>query len=92
MIDAQEGERIGMIDYLVSEENAAAEFEEIVDKLAAVNSRGCRLSKQMLQNCYDLDFETFFSLYKELQLHATNSDDFQEAMAAYRENRPPSWS
>ena len=92
MIDAQEGERIGMIDYLVSEENAEAEFEEIVDKITSVNSKGCRLSKQMLQNCYDLEFEAFFSLYKERQSHATNSDDFQEAMAAYRENRPPNWS
>ena len=54
MIDAQEGERIGMIDYLVSEEDAEAEFEEIVDKITSVNSKGCRLSKQMLQNCYDL--------------------------------------
>ncbi len=91
MIDAEEGERIGMIDYLVSEETAAEEFEEIVARVAAVNSKGCRLSKQMLENCYDLDFETFFSLYKERQLHATNSDDFREAMNAYNEKRPPNW-
>ena len=91
MIDAREGERIGMIDYLVSDENAEAEFEEIVAKVAAVNSIGCRLSKKMLQNCYDLDFETFFSLYKECQLQATDSDDFREAMTAYRESRQPNW-
>ena len=91
MIDAAEGERIGMIDYLVTEENAAEEFEEIVARVAAVNSKGCRLSKQMLESCYDLDFETFFSLYKERQIQATSSDDFNEAMTAYRENRPPNW-
>ncbi len=92
MIDGVEGERIGMIDYLVSEDNAEAEFEEIITRVSAVNSKGCRLSKQMLNNCYDLDFETFFSLYKEHQFRATSSDDFSEAMSAYRENRLPKWS
>lgn len=92
MINAKEGERIGMVDYLVSEDNAAAEFEEIVGRVSAVNSKGCRLSKQMLANCFDLDFETFFALYKERQMRATSSDDFHEAMTAYRENRPPKWA
>ncbi|MBP80364.1 MAG: hypothetical protein CL395_00120 [Acidiferrobacteraceae bacterium] len=92
MIDGVEGERIGMIDYLVSEDNAEAEFEEIITRVSAVNSKGCRLSKQMLNNCYDLDFETFFSLYKEHQFRATSSDDFSEAMSAYREKRLPNWS
>ncbi len=92
MIDGVEGERIGMIDYLVSEDNAEVEFEEIITRVSAVNSKGCRLSKQMLNNCYDLDFETFFSLYKEHQFRATSSDDFSEAMSAYRENRLPKWS
>jgi enoyl-CoA hydratase/carnithine racemase len=92
MIDAAEGERIGMIDYLVSEDGAEAEFENIVERISAVNSTGCRLSKKMLENCFDLDFESFFSLYKERQSQATSSDDFHEAMTAYRKNRPPNWS
>jgi enoyl-CoA hydratase/carnithine racemase len=46
----------------------------------------------MLDNCFDLDFESFFSLYKERQSRATGSADFREAMTAYRENRPPNWS
>ena len=92
MIDGVEAERMGMVDYLVSEDNAEAEFEEIITSISAVNSKGCRLSKQMLNNCYDLDFETFFSLYKEHQLRATSSDDFSEAMSAYREKRLPNWS
>jgi enoyl-CoA hydratase len=91
MIDAAEGERIGLVDYLVSEETAEEGFEEIVARVAAVNSEGCRLSKQMLESCYDIDFETFFSLYKSRQMQATRSDDFHEAMAAYREKRQPNW-
>jgi enoyl-CoA hydratase/carnithine racemase len=92
MIDAAEGERIGLIDYLVSEDGAAAEFEDIVERVSAANSKGCRLSKKMLEKCFDLDFESFFSSYKECQTEATRSDDFREAMTAYRENRSPNWS
>ena len=92
MIDGTEGERIGMVDYLVSEDSAEAEFEEIVARIAAVTSQGCRLSKDMLNSCFDLDFETFFSLYKERQFRATSSDDFREAMTAYREKRAPNWA
>jgi len=92
MIDATEGERIGLIDYLVSEDGAAADFEDIVERVSAVNSKGCRLSKKMLESCFDLDFESFFSLYKERQTEATSSGDFGEAMTAYRENRSPNWS
>jgi enoyl-CoA hydratase len=91
MIDGTQGERMGMVDYLVAEDSAEAEFEKIIERVAAVNSKGCRLSKEMLTSCYDLDFETFFSLYKERQLHATNSDDFAEAMTAYNEKRQPVW-
>ena len=71
---------------------AAAEFEDIVERVSAANSTGCRLSKRMLESCFDLDFESFFSLYKEPQTQATGSADFREAMTAYRENRPPTWS
>jgi hypothetical protein len=46
----------------------------------------------MLVECFDKDFDTFFALYKERQDQATASADFREAMAAYREGRPPEWS
>jgi len=92
MINGEEGERIGLIDYLVSPKNAKLEFEGIVDKLSSMNSQGCRLSKQMLTQCFDLDFDNFFSLYKVLQADATSSADFKEAMSAYKEKRAPNWS
>jgi enoyl-CoA hydratase/carnithine racemase len=46
----------------------------------------------LLAECFDRDFDSFFALYKELQGQATASEDFREAMAAYREKRPPVWS
>ncbi len=92
MIDGREAERIGLVDHLVGEDEALAEFEQIAARYAAVNSEGCRLSKAMLVECFDRDFDTFFALYKERQDRATASPDFHEAMAAYREKRQPEWS
>ncbi len=92
MIDGREAERIGMVDHLVEEADAMARFEQIADRYAAVNSQGCRLSKAMLTECFERDFESFFALYKERQDQATASEDFREAMAAFREKRPPAWS
>lgn len=92
MIDGREAERIGMVDHLVEEADAMARFEQIVARYAEVNSQGCRLSKAMLVECFDRDFDSFFALYKERQDQATGSADFREAMAAFREKRAPEWS
>lgn len=92
MIDGREAERIGMVDHLVEEAEAMAQFEGIVERYGAANSQGCRLSKALLAECFDRDFDSFFALYKERQNQATASADFREAMAAYREKRPPAWS
>ena len=91
-IDGREAERIGLVDYLVDEADAMDQFEQIAERYAAVNSQGCRLSKALLAECFDREFDSFFALYKERQKQATSSEDFSEAMTAYREKRPPVWS
>ena len=70
----------------------AGDARGIVARYAAVNSEGCRLSKAMLAECFERDFESFFALYKARQERATASADFEEAMTAYREKRDPVWS
>ena len=91
MIDGTEAERIGMVDHLVGEETAADEFETLLGEYAATNSAGCRASKQMLLDCFDLGWDAFFHKYLVLQERAVSAPDFAEAMAAYREGRDPRW-
>lgn len=93
LIDGEEAQRIGLVDHLVSEdeEKRAKEFHEIVQKYLQVNSEGCRLSKLATYACFDMDFDRFFERYLKLQDQAMSSEDFQEAMAAYREERQPVW-
>ncbi len=91
MIDGAEAERIGMVDHLVGEDIALEEFEGYLGEYAATNSAGCRASKQMLLDCFDLGWEAFFHKYLVLQNRAVAAPDFAEAMAAYRAGRDPRW-
>lgn len=91
MVEAEEAERIGLIDHLIEDADVGAAFTAIVERYAAANSEGCRLSKAALRDCFDMDFAAFYANYLRLQEIATASGDFQEAMTAYREDRPPVW-
>ena len=91
VIDGTEAERIGLVDHLVGEDTAFEEFEDWLAEYAATNSAGCRASKQMLLDCFDLGWEAFFRKYLVLQERAVAAPDFAEAMDAYRAGRNPRW-
>ena len=91
LIDGTEAERIGLVDHLVGEDTAFEEFEDWLAEYAATNSAGCRASKQMLLDCFDLGWEAFFRRYLALQNEAVAAPDFAEAMDAYRAGRDPRW-
>ena len=91
MIDGTEAERIGMVDHLLPEDTAKSDFEALVTEYAASNSEGCRQSKAMLLDCFDMGFDAFFEKYLDRQQQAMDAPDFAEAMTAYKENRQPKW-
>ena len=91
MIDGTEAERIGMVDHLVAEDTAFDEYEGYLAEYASTNSAGCRASKQMLLDCFDLGWDGFFHKYLVLQNKAMAAPDFAEAMEAYRASRDPRW-
>lgn len=90
-VDGEEAHRIGLVDHLVDEERPREAFEEWVERYMDANSAGSRLSKQAMVGAFDLDFEGFLERYLDLQAEAHDSPDFEEAMAAYREDREPEW-
>ena len=91
VIDGTEAERIGLVDHLVGENTAFEEFEDWLAEYAATNSTGCRASKQMLLDCFDIGWEAFFRKYLVLQERAVAAPDFAEAMDANRAGRDPRW-
>jgi enoyl-CoA hydratase/carnithine racemase len=59
------------------------------DMVAAEEAERIGLIDHLIEDA-DMD-AAFYANYLRLQEIATASDDFQEAMTAYRENRPPVW-
>lgn len=92
LIDGNEAQRIGLVNHLVSEENKDEEFEEIVDQYMENNSIGARLTQQMTLDSFDQDYDTALQQYIELQRVALDSEDFEEGMAALREDREPKFT
>ncbi|MCH8111322.1 MAG: enoyl-CoA hydratase/isomerase family protein [Proteobacteria bacterium] len=90
-ITGEQALQIGLVDHLVGGDQMTDEFESFIGKYLQSNSEGCRLSKQLVVDCFDLDFDSFRDRYMDLQEKAMSSDDFQEAMTAYREQRKPRW-
>lgn len=91
LIDGDEALRIGLVDHLVDDDDPRAGCDALMDRYMTANSQGCRLAKEALGACFDLDFDCFLTRYMALQERAMDSDDFREAMVAYREDRDPEW-
>lgn len=90
-IQGEEAERIGLVDHLVGEDTALEEFEELIQRYLTTCSTACRLSKQALVTCFDMEFDQFLDHYLEIQGKAMASDDYKEALTALTENRVPVW-
>lgn len=91
-IDGTEALRIGLVTRLVSDENRDAEFDAYVEKTVANASQGARATKRAMNLVSTADFEAALELYMDFQSKGLASEDFAEAMRAYREKRDASWS
>ncbi len=91
LIDGEEALRIGLVDHLVSEDNAVEEFEDIVEQYLAAASQGARAAKIGLSRALDMGFDEYFGFYMQLQLRTFEGDDFAEVKKAFLEGRKPDW-
>ena len=88
-VDGEEAHRIGLVDYLVEPDRFDEQVEELVQQYLSISSEGARQTKLMLSAYQDLPHGQFFEEYLHRQSIAMQSPDHEEAMAAYREGRPP---
>ena len=65
--------------------------EELVQHYRSISSEGARQTKLMLSAYQDLPYDEFMEEYLRRQQIAVASPDHQEAMAAWRERRPPEY-
>ena len=88
-INAQEAQRIGLIDYIVPLAEFETQFEDIVQHYLRVCSVGTIKSKTLCNLSPELDYNDFLQKYFELQEVAQTSDDHFEARQAYLQRRNP---
>jgi enoyl-CoA hydratase/carnithine racemase len=90
-VDGRRALEIGMVDHLVNAETFEEEVNGLVGEYLRVCSEGTRQTKMLLNLSFDMPHGQFFEEYLRRQRIALASPDHQEAMAAYREGRPPSF-
>ncbi|MGH7002354.1 MAG: enoyl-CoA hydratase/isomerase family protein [Alphaproteobacteria bacterium] len=91
LIDGAEAHKIGLVDHLVPEDRAEAEFERLLGDYLACAGEAGRATKRYLNASYDLGFDESFALYMELQRQVFAGADFAEAKAAFTAKRTPVW-
>jgi enoyl-CoA hydratase len=90
LLDAVYAERIGLVNAVHPGEELLDRALELAGEIVANSPFGMRLTKQVLQTNVDTpSLEAALELENRNQLLTASSEDFVEALAAFREKRPP---
>src|SRR3954465_1490291 len=90
-IDAAEAERIGIVNKVVAPEAFAEAVREWAVKLAGKSPVLMRLGKDAMYRQQDLPFVQALELLHHNLTLAFSTDDIQEGVAAFFEEREPEW-
>jgi enoyl-CoA hydratase/carnithine racemase len=90
-IDGEEALRIGLVDHLVQAEDFFAQLDQVAADYLKACSTGARMSKLVLNQAFDMDFEAFYPYYMDLQEQTQYSLDAEEGKRAYLDKRDPTW-
>ncbi|OGO52074.1 MAG: hypothetical protein A2148_09515 [Chloroflexi bacterium RBG_16_68_14] len=89
VIDAQEAERIGLVNRVVPHDELDAATDELSRKLAAGPPIALRLTKEALHGGLDKDIASEFQFETYAQTLCLVSEDHLEGAQAFREKRAP---
>ena len=90
-IKGEEALRIGLVDHIVPNEKFFTHLDQKAKRYLAACSTGTRMSKLMVNQAFDMDYDQFLSNYFKLQKRAQFSLDAQEAKRAYLAGEDPRW-
>jgi enoyl-CoA hydratase/carnithine racemase len=84
LIGAEEGLRIGLLDWVVEEHELKATVRSVIDQVLKGSSTAQALSKQLANASFDASFDAAFEKYLSGQEVALQSEDHSKAMEEYR--------
>jgi enoyl-CoA hydratase/carnithine racemase len=90
-IDAQEAWRLGLINYVVSQEQLMAKAEELAATIAANGPLAVRKIKEAVRRTSGRPLEEAFKIENECAREVMRSEDAKEGPRAFMEKRKPNY-
>src|SRR6058998_33761 len=88
-VDADEADRIGLANRVVTTDTLAKEADALAAQLAAAPPIPVALTKSLINRSSEMSIEAVMDREAEMQERAISSEDQREAVAAFLEKRPP---
>lgn len=88
-VPAAEAEKMGMIYKAVPDEDFPGAVDQLLEKLASMPTYGLGLTKKAMQLGMNQTLETQLNTETQLQIMASESEDYFEGVAAFLEKRKP---
>ena len=90
-VSAQEAERLGMIYAYYPDNDFKTEIDKIAFKMAKMPTRAFALTKKALNKSLVNDLTTQLALESDLQIEASETEDYSEGVNAFIEKRKPNF-
>lgn len=90
-IDAQEAWRIGLVNYVVTQNELMGKAEELARTIAANGPLAVRKIKEAVRRCSGLPFEEAFKIENEIAREVMSSEDAKEGPRSFMEKRKPNY-
>jgi enoyl-CoA hydratase/carnithine racemase len=91
-IDAQEAERIGIVNRVVSADEFDGAVRDWAQRLAAKSPVLMRMGKDAIYRQMDMAFEDALDYLRSQLTIAFSTEDIQEGVKAFFEKRDPQWT
>jgi 2-(1,2-epoxy-1,2-dihydrophenyl)acetyl-CoA isomerase len=88
-LTAAEAHAWGLVSEVVEADALTARVAEVAAQLAALPTRAIGMTKRLIEHALDATLERQLEREAELQAAATQTEDFEEGVAAFLEKRPP---
>jgi enoyl-CoA hydratase/carnithine racemase len=90
-IDANEAQRIGLINRVVPENALDAAVAELAEKIKTKSPLAVTTGKRLFHSLYDRDLEKSYSVAAETMVSSMSSEDVGEGIDAFIAKRQPVW-
>lgn len=90
-LSATDAADMGLIYQAVPDDSYEAEVNALAQRLASMPTRGLGLTKKAFNAGWDSDLSSHLTTERDLQMEASQTDDYAEGVAAFLEKRAPNF-